>query len=127
MKSKSAYIVIAHGSREKEANLAFENFIRIFRKAFPRRTVYGAFLGMAKPSIPESLEKAFRQGAQSIMILPLMFFPGRHIKEDIPKFIADAKLKHPELDFHYAGPVAAHPMMAQLLNANIRSAKKIRL
>lgn len=126
MKSKNAYIVIAHGSREKTANTAFENFVRTFRKAFPRKKVYGAFLGMAKPSIPESLEKAIRDGAVNLFILPLMFFAGSHIKEDIPKHIAAAKMKHPEVDFHYAGPVADHPMMAKLLKANVRTAKKVK-
>lgn len=125
MKSKSAYIVIAHGSREKKANDAFEIFLQSFRKKFAHKAVYGAFLGMAKPTIPESVAKAVRQGADSIVILPLMFFPGRHIKEDIPKTIADAKMKFPKVDFHYAGPVAEHPMMSQLLKANIRTAKKV--
>ena len=125
MKSKNAYIVIAHGSREKKANAAFADFLKTFRKALPQRQVYGAFLGMAKPTIPESLEKAIGQGAQNIFILPLMFFPGRHIKEDIPKHIAAAKMKYPEVDFHYAGPVAVHPMMSRLLKANLRSARRM--
>jgi sirohydrochlorin cobaltochelatase len=126
VKSKNAYIVIAHGSREVKANTAFEGFVRVFRKTFPKRQVYGAFLGMAKPSVPDSLEKAIREGAGNIFILPLMFFPGRHIKEDIPKMIAEAKMKHPQVDFHYAGPVAEHPMMSKLLKANIRTAKRLR-
>lgn len=125
MKSKSSYIVIAHGSREKQANDAFEGFIRTFRKTFPKKDVYGAFLGMAKPSIPESIETAVKKGSDNVVILPLMFFPGRHIKEDIPKFIADAKMKYPAVDFHYAGPVASHPMMAKLLKANVRTARKM--
>lgn len=125
MKSKTAYIVIAHGSKEKEANDAFEGFIHTFKKTFPKKEVLGAFLGFSKPSIPEALEKSVQRGAGNIVILPLMFFPGRHIKEDIPKYIADAKMKYPAVDFHYAGPVASNPMMAKLLKANVRTARKM--
>ncbi len=124
-KTKTAYIVIAHGSRDESANQAFHKFLEVFRNKIKKPAVYGAFLEIAKPSIPEALEKAIEKGARELMILPLMFFPGRHVKDDIPKQIADIKAKYPETDFHYAAPVAEHPLMAKLLKDNIRTAKKI--
>ena len=120
---KSAYLVIAHGSREAEANRAFVEFLERFRKAYPHRSVEGAFLELAKPAIPEGIENCAAQGVSEIIILPMMFFPGRHVKEDIPRFIQEAKAKHPEIDFHYAGPVAEHPMLMSLLEEKAGQAK----
>ena len=121
----TAYIVIAHGSRDAGANQSFQEFLKVFQKKIKKQAVYGAFLEIAKPSLSEALEKAIEKGAQELMILPLMFFCGRHVKDDIPKQIAAIKGKYPEADFHYAAPVAEHPLMAKLLKDNIRTAKRI--
>ncbi len=120
---KSAYLIIAHGSREKEANEAFFEFLERFRKAYPHRLVEGAFLELAKPSIPQGIENCIARGVLEIIILPMMFFPGRHVKEHIPEFIRQAKAQHPEVDFHYAGPVSEHPNLLSLLEEKAQQMK----
>ena len=119
----SAYIIIAHGSRKQEGNEAFFEFVNKFRKAFPRRKVQEAFLELAKPSIPEAIEKSIAQGADELFIIPMMLFPGRHVKEHIPAFIEAAKDKHPQVDFHYARPLSDHPGMIKLVADKAKSLK----
>lgn len=119
----SAYLVIAHGSRDSEGNRAFLDFLEKFRKVHPHRSVEGAFLELAKPNIPEGIERCVAGGAAQIFVIPLMLFPGRHVKEDIPRFIQEAKSRHPEIDFHYAGPLSDHPMMLELLEAKAKTIK----
>jgi sirohydrochlorin ferrochelatase len=118
---KSAYLVIAHGSRDQKANKAFFDFLGKFRKKFPNRFVQGAFLEIAEPGIEKGLEACVAQGAVAVYILPMMFFAGRHAKEDIPRFIEDAKSRHPETDFHYASPLADHPLMLELLKKQAKA------
>ena len=120
---KICYLVIAHGSREREANQAFFEFLERFRQASQPRLVEGAFLELAKPSIPEGIEACIAKGAREIIILPMMFFPGRHVKEHIPRFIEEAKARYPEVDFHYAGPVSEHPMLLSLLEEKAKQMK----
>lgn len=120
---KSAYLVIAHGSREAEANRDFFEFLERFRKAFPHRLVEGAFLELAKPSIPEGIENCIAREVSEIIILPLMFFSGKHVKESIPRFIEEAKARYPEVDFHYAGPVSENPLLLALLEEKAAQAK----
>ena len=117
----SVYLVIAHGSREAKSNQAFWDFLKEFQKMNPRRRVEGAFLELVKPGIPEAIENCAVGGAKEIFVIPLMLFPGRHVKEDIPRFIEEAHVKHPEIDFHYAGPLADDPMMLSLLEAKAKS------
>jgi sirohydrochlorin cobaltochelatase len=117
----TAYLIVAHGSREDEANVSFFGFLDQFRKVFPKRFVQGAFLELAKPTIPEAIETCIAQGVNQIVVMPLMFFPGRHVKTDIPGFIEDAKSRHPEIDFHYSGPLCHHPMMLALLEEKAKS------
>ena len=68
----------------------------------------GAFLEIAKPSIPEAIETCAEEGAGQIVVLPLMFFPGKHVKEHIPTFIQDARKKYPDLDMHLIIKNEAH-------------------
>ncbi len=118
------YLVIAHGSREQEANQAFFDFLERFRKKYLERKVQGAFLELAKPSIPEAIEQCVSEGTTEIVVMPLMFFSGRHVKTDIPQLIQEAKTRHPEVDFHYTGPLAEHPMLLELLEDKAKSILK---
>ncbi len=120
---RSAYLIIAHGSKDAEANIAFESFVVKFRKAYPKKKVEGAFLELAKPLIPEALEKIISGGAKEVFILPLMVFPGRHLKKDIPSIIEKAKALHPDVDFHYAGPLADQPLFLKLLGEKAKQMK----
>ena len=105
-KKKSAYLLIAHGTRDKEGEEAFFNFVEEFRRAFPGRKIEPSFLEICRPNIPEGIARCVEGGAQEIFVLPLMLFPGRHVKEDIPREIQEAKTRHPAIDFHYSGPLA---------------------
>ena len=127
---KSAYLLIAHGTRDEEGKEAFFKFVEEFRKAFPDRRVEPSFLEICRPSIREGIEACIKGGAGEIFVLPLMLFPGRHVKEDIPREIKEAKIAHPEVDFHYAGALAlnsmkggrfSEPKMFDLLLAKIGS------
>ena len=118
---KSVYLVIAHGSRDPESNEAFQSFLEDFRKAFPGRNVTGAFLELSKPGVPEAIEKCIASGAETVFILPMMLFPGRHVKNDIPKMISEAKAKHPEVDFHYGGPFSDSPKLREILEEKTRA------
>ena len=121
---KKACIVIAHGSRDPQATEAFFEFLKKFRRVSLRqRFVEGAFLELAKPSIPEAIETCVARGAGDIVVLPMMFFPGRHVKEDIPRLIEKAKAAHPEVEFHYAAPVSENPKLAALMAENVAKVK----
>ena len=121
---KTAYLVIAHGSREKSANKDFFVYLEHFRKAYPKRLVEGAFLEIANPSIPEGIENCIAGGAEEIIVIPLMFFAGRHVKQDIPNLIQTAKTKYPKTDFHFAGALTEHPLMIKVLEAKAQAVKK---
>ena len=116
----AAYIIIAHGSKAPKSNDAFMQFLKKFQKAYPHRKVYGAYLDVIKPTIPETIQKSIENGAREIFILPLLFFPGKHVADDIPAMIEKAKADHPEVDFHYAGPLCDDPKMLGMLDQRLK-------
>jgi sirohydrochlorin ferrochelatase len=110
-----ACLLIAHGSREPESNLAFLDLVKRFREKRPGVIVVGSFLELASPSIPDGLQDCIRQGADTIAVVPLMFFNGRHVKKDIPELIQKFS-KNISIPIVYAGALAEHPGLLDLLN-----------
>lgn len=106
MPVKSAYVLIAPGSRQKENNQPFLDFVRRFAKAHPRRFVKGAFLRPAKPPLEKVLKDCIEKGKREFFILPFPALPSRHVKEDIPLLLQKIRQEHPDIDFHYTGPLA---------------------
>lgn len=115
-KNKSlVYVVIAHGSKNVKSNEAFFEFLKKFRKTYPEKKVEGCFLDCARPNVPETLEKYASSNYSGIVVIPLMFFPGKHVANDIPDMIKKTKAKYPGIDFHYSGALADHPKMLEIL------------
>ena len=108
-------MLIAHGSRAKESGEAFRAFARQFQTLYPKRRVVGAFLDLEKPDVPEALEICAADKVHEIVIVPLMLFPGRHVKTDIPVLISKFNAGHPEIAIHYAGPLADNKILLRLV------------
>lgn len=105
-KKKVAYLLIAHGTRDEDGREAFFKFVEEFRTKMPGRRIEPAFLELSQPSIRQGIEACVKGGAEEIFVLPLMLFPGRHVKEDIPREVQESKRLFPQVDFHYAGALA---------------------
>jgi len=120
----SAYLIIAHGSREAGSNQAFLSLVRKVKKAAGKSAVVGAFLELASPGVLEGVERCVSAGADEVFVVPLMLFPGRHVKRDIPRLIQEAKRRHRNVTFHYSGPLSDHPMLAALLARKMMPLKR---
>lgn len=116
-----ATLLIAHGSREERSNREFLELVDRFSKGAGREAVLGAFLDLASPSIPEAIDACVTAGAKDVLIVPLMLFWGKHVAQDVPKMIDDARKRHPRVRFQYAGPLADQPEFIDFLNKLVQS------
>ena len=103
-----SYVLIAHGSREPGSNRAFLQMVSRLKSSLKAPLMAGAFLELAQPSIPETLEQAARSGAREIVVIPLMLFPGRHAVKDIPALVRAAAARHKEIRFRLKKSLALH-------------------
>jgi sirohydrochlorin cobaltochelatase len=95
MESLKALILLAHGSRAPETFEEMRELAASVRARHPETGVYPAFLGMIEPDLPAAVSQAVAAGAKAIKVLPLFFFSGKHVQEDIPRLIAQAQAAHP--------------------------------
>lgn len=73
-----------------------------------------AFLEIEKPGIPEGIDLCVRKGATEIIILLNFLNSGKHVDEDIPRIIREAKMKYPSVNFRITIPVGQHPKITEL-------------
>jgi sirohydrochlorin ferrochelatase len=95
----TAILLVAHGSPVAAANADLLRLVEIVRERSGYMIVEPAFLEGASPSIPDGIETCVRQGAGKVAVIPYFLLPGRHVAEDLPAFVAEARARHPYVTF----------------------------
>jgi len=96
MNTEKALILIAHGSRVKKTAEEMQRLIDRVQLRFSDRKVVAAYMEIQSPGLVETVDDQIKKGAKEISILPLFFFEGRHMREDIPSQVSECKEKFPE-------------------------------
>jgi sirohydrochlorin ferrochelatase len=121
----NALVLVAHGSRRKQSN---DEVVELATKLKQHckdqyAIVYPGFLELASPSIPEGIQMCINAGATQVTVLPYFLNSGRHVVEDIPNLVDQARAANPQSDIKIAQHLGASELMMELL---ISSASVIR-
>lgn len=113
-----ALLIVSHGSRRQQSNdevndLA-QNLGLHLNDVFD--VIHSAFLEIATPSIPEGIDKCVDLGADSITVLPYFLAAGRHVAEDIPSIVDEARKKYPEISINISCHIGAFEQMPWLIS-----------
>ncbi len=109
MKPLKALIILGHGSKAPEALEEMRDLAAKLQATMPDATVIPSFLSLSNPSLPEAIDQAAQAGSEEIHVLPLFFFSGKHVLEDIPRLIAAAQAKHPGMKLVLREAAGRHP------------------
>lgn len=116
-----AVIYIAHGSRRVAANQKFISFIHAVMKQSRYRIQAYGFLEHAEPSILQAIEECVQNGADRIIVVPVLLLPGIHANVDIPAEIQLAEKLYPDIPFFYRTPLGSDVIMADILHERLIS------
>jgi len=96
-----ALLIIAHGSRRKEANDEVRRLAdRIRENAGPSFSlVASGFLEISSPQVDSAIADLVDEGATEIMIFPHFLTTGTHVANDIPRIIEEEKAIHAHVTF----------------------------
>lgn len=95
-----AFLLIAHGSRREQSN----NEIRELTKKLKQNNsnkfdfIICCFLELSDPLIPEAIDYLASKSVKKITIFPYFLATGTHVAEDIPKYVDEAKDRHPNIN-----------------------------
>ena len=88
---KQAIVLFAHGSRDADWAKPFERIALLLERALPDRIVRLAYLEHMTPTLPEALATLPALGVRRVQIVPLFFGLGGHLRQDLPRLVAQAE------------------------------------
>jgi sirohydrochlorin ferrochelatase len=109
-----AALLISHGSRSQKTIDEIKILIGKLKSKSDFKFIDFAFLELQSPSIPEGIKACVEKGATEILILLNFLNAGRHIDEDIPEIIKEAKEEYSKVEFSIANPIGQHAKIPDL-------------
>jgi sirohydrochlorin ferrochelatase len=115
----TSYLLIAHGSRQQEAN----DDLRYVAAALERRgyaMVETCFLELAEPDVDEGAARCVGRGATRVIMVPYFLSAGVHVRRDLTAARARMAERFAPVDFRLARPLAGHPLLIEVVVDRIR-------
>jgi sirohydrochlorin ferrochelatase len=117
----TALLLIAHGSRQEEAN-ADLLYIATELRARGWPIVEASFLELAEPDIAAGGTRCVEQGAERVILVPYFLSAGVHVRRDLSEARAKLAERFPSVDFRLAEPLGQHPLLLEVVSQRIREA-----
>src|SRR5260370_36840629 len=108
-RDKTALLLIAHGSRQDEANADLLDIVAEMRKRGDYAVVEGAYLELSAPTIEEATGRCVAQGAEKVVLLPYFLSGGVHVRPDLLAIRQKLAKDNPNVEVSLAEPLGPHP------------------
>ena len=92
-----ALILFGHGARDSRWREPFERLALIWRAQHPQVRVELAFLELMQPSLAEAITSLVGCGARNILVVPVFFGQGGHLRNDFPVLLSACQEKFPDV------------------------------
>ena len=92
MKSTTGIGLFGHGARDQRWREPFDRLLALVEAQHPG-LVSLAFLDSMTPDLATACDGLVRCGAESIVVVPVFFGTGGHLREDLPALMTAARQK----------------------------------
>ena len=92
-----AIILFGHGARDARWREPFDRLAALWKAQHPTTLVELAFLEMMQPSLEEAVVSLAASGASEIVVVPVFFGQGGHLRNDFPILLASCQEKYPQI------------------------------
>jgi sirohydrochlorin ferrochelatase len=120
---KLAIVLIAHGSRNAEANADAAYFAGQLQNAGVASQVVAAYLELAEPTIPQGVETVLANKPEVVALLPYFLSAGVHVRRDLKDMCVQFRKSHPRTTFYLAEPIGRHHLMGTILTDRLREVR----
>lgn len=100
-----ALILFAHGARDARWAQPFQRLQAKLTQSRPELQVRLAFLEFMQPDLPALLAELYQLGVRQTILVPVFLGQGGHVLRELPVLIAEAQLKHPDLQIRLVDAV----------------------
>ncbi|MBU3621089.1 sirohydrochlorin chelatase [Polynucleobacter sp. CS-Odin-A6] len=88
-------ILFGHGARDARWREPFDRLVSLWRAQHPNVLVELAFLELMEPSLEEAIAFHASAGASEVLIVPVFFGQGGHLRNDFPVLLSACREKFP--------------------------------
>ena len=124
----TSLILIAHGSRNPRSNDEVFSICDRLSSNTSVTSVTPAFLELAEPSLLDTVRQIVESGATHILVLPYFLNSGRHVTQDVPALVEEARMDQPEVRIdlltHIGGTKAFLAALEVLVSEQLAKATK---
>lgn len=92
-----AIILFGHGARDPRWREPFDRLVELWFSRYPAVPVKLAFLEIMQPSLDEAIASLAGLGVTQIAVVPVFFGQGSHLRNDLPKLLADCQKNFPNI------------------------------
>lgn len=118
-----ALLLIAHGSREPDANDDLHSVAEQVRRQGRYEVVEVAFLELSEPGIDAAADRCVEQGAERVVLLPYFLSAGVHVRRDLTEARRRLAERFPHVHFALAEPLGRHPLLIEVVMQRAREAE----
>jgi sirohydrochlorin ferrochelatase len=122
---RKALLLIAHGSRQADANADLDHVVAALRRRGGHAVVEGAFLELAEPGIDEGAARCVAQGAESVVLVPYFLSSGVHVRRDLTAACERLAARFPAARFRLAEPLGRHPLLVEVVAQRAAEAEAV--
>ena len=97
MKSMKAIILFGHGARDVRWREPFDRLAALWKAQHPDTLVQLAFLEIMDPSLEAAVASLASAGASDIVVVPVFFGQGSHLRNDFPVLLNFCQDKFPSV------------------------------
>ena len=110
----TALLLIAHGSRQPEANADLHYVAEELRRR-GYAVVEAAFLELAEPDIDDAGARCAARGAGRVVLVPYFLSAGVHVRRDLTAARDRLAARHAGVEFLLAEPLGRHPLLTEVV------------
>jgi sirohydrochlorin ferrochelatase len=118
--SRTAILLIAHGSRQALANDDLHQLAARIEERGDYPIVEPCFLELAEPDIPTGATRCVARGARRVLMVPYFLSAGVHLVRDLASARDDLRRRHPDVEFRLGEALGPHALLDALVAERIR-------
>ena len=123
---RTALLLIAHGSREPQANDDLHHLAGQLRRRGRYAIVEPSYLELTDPDIDAGGARCVEQGAGRVILVPYFLSAGVHVRRDLTDARARLAARFPGVEFRLAEPLGQHPKLVEIVAERAAAAESKR-
>lgn len=90
-----AVVLFGHGARDARWREPFDRLATLWKAQHPKVQVELAFLELMQPSLEEAISSLGTAGATEVVVVPVFFGQGSHLRNDFPVLLSSCQENFP--------------------------------